>query len=91
MCCWAMRRARRAVARGDGPGRKHTIDPWSKNRVSRLQERERERKCNLDRVEPAEGRKRDEQVNDTRYPLGKRVALWAGIIFWIWSRGGWGC
>ena len=53
--------------------------------------REGERKCNLDRVEPAEGRKRDEQVNDTRNPLGKRVALWAGIIFWIWSRGGWGC
>lgn len=48
-------------------------------------------KCYLDRVEPAERRKRDEQVDDTRSPLGKRVPLWADIIFLIWSRGAWGC
>jgi hypothetical protein len=48
-------------------------------------------KCYLDRVEPAERRKRDEQVDDTRNPLGKRVPLWADIIFLIWSRGAWGC
>jgi hypothetical protein len=91
MCCWATRRARRVVARGDGPGQKHTIDPWSKNRVSPLRERVCVSKCNLDRVEPAERRKRDEHVDDTRNPLGKRVALWADIIFLIWSRGAWGC
>ena len=44
---------------------------------------------NFNRVEPAERRKRDEQVNDTRNPRGKRVALWDDIIL-IWSRGTWG-
>ena len=61
-----------------------------KKRVGRLRERESVCVCaNLDRVEPAERRKRDEQVDGTRNPLCKRVALWTDIIL-IWSRGGWG-
>jgi hypothetical protein len=39
---------------------------------------------NLDRVEPAERRERDEQVDDTRSPLCERVALWDDICL-IWS------
>ena len=54
-----------------------------------------ERECvcvdatHLDRIEPAERRKRDEQVDETRSPLGKWVALWDDINL-IWSRGAWG-
>ena len=56
----------------------------------REKEREFVCKCNLDRVEPAERRKRDKQVNDTRNPLGKRVALLVDVVL-ICSRGAWGC
>ena len=48
-------------------------------------------KCHLDRVEPAERSKHDEQADGTRNPLGNRVFLWADIIVLIWSRGAWGC
>ena len=44
---------------------------------------------NLDRVEPAERRKRDEQEDSTCGPLGKRVALCSGIAF-IGYSGIWG-
>ena len=43
----------------------------------------------LDRVEPAERRKRDEQEDSTCGPLGKRVALCGGIAF-VGYRGVWG-
>ena len=43
----------------------------------------------LDRVEPAERRKRDEQEDSTCGPLGKRVALCGGITF-VGYRGVWG-
>lgn len=50
-----------------------------------MPKRERKSGCvlnatNLDRVEPAERRKRDEQVDGARNPLGKRIALWDDII-----------
>ncbi len=35
---------------------------------------------NLDRVEPAKGRKRDEQVDGTRNPLAKRVIPFSDIV-----------
>ena len=65
---------------------------WEQNGVSCLQEKERQEKKggrNLDRVEPAERRKRDEQEDSTCGPLGKRVALCSGIAF-IGYSGVWG-
>ena len=43
---------------------------------------------NLDRVEPAEGRKRDEQEDGTHGPLGERVGP-CGDITLTWSRCVW--
>jgi hypothetical protein len=40
-------------------------------------------KCYLDRIEPAERSKRDQEEDGTRNPLGKWVFLWTDIIFLI--------